>query len=387
MRIAIDARWIFPEISGIGAYTRELIRHLARVDGVNEYILLFHDPALRDRTVAEAELAGASNFTTQCVPHGVFSPLGQIALPPRLARWRVDLFHSTNYMMPLLVPRSRKGAKIKRVVTIHDLIPLVMRDQVRESKKARLFPLYRWLMTEIGARADAIVTDSRASAADIVRHLGIPRADAGRVRTIYCGVAERFRGAGPRQPKSGIEPRSILYVGRADPYKNLVVLIRAFAEARKTCAFPLSLVVAGAADPRYPEAGRLAAELGLADAVRWTGYLSDDELVALYQRADVLVHPSRYEGFGLQVLEAMACGTPVVCSNAASLPEIAGAAAILHSPDDVGGFAQSIARVLGSPDLAAKMSAAGLMRAAAFTWERAARETLAVYEATVRAQP
>ena len=120
--------------------------------------------------------------------------------------------------------------------------------------------------------------------------------------------------------------------------------------------------------------------MGVQDAITWTGYVSDEELVVAYQGADVLVHPSRYEGFGLQVAEAMSCGLPVICSNAGGLPEVAGDAAILLDPDNVSGFGQKIVDVLSNESLADEMSKKGLSQAAKFTWQRTAAETLAIYE-------
>lgn len=389
MRIAIDARWIFPEISGIGAYTRELIKALAVLDKRNSYLLLFDNMAARDRTVAETNLRDAPNFSAQCAPYGVFSIRNQFLAPGLLARNGIDVFHSPNYMIPLAAfPRNRRG-QIKCVVTVHDVIPMIFPDHAPRSRKSRMFPIYSRLMREVGMRADAVITVSEASRKDVVKYLRIPPADAGKVRVIYNGVSERFcPGPAPRSrmaPDNGAgQVRAILYVGRADPYKNLPVLVRAVAMVRKDARFPVRLVIAGSPDKRYPEPQRLARDLGIEDAVRWSGYLSDDELVALYRRADLLAHPSRYEGFGLQVVEAMACGTPVICGNAGSLPEIAGDAAIMVAPDDALELAEKIKLALADPALASQMSEKGLRQARKFTWTRAASETLALYEEIIR---
>ena len=249
---------------------------------------------------------------------------------------------------------------------------------VPRSKKARLYPLYRWVMMETGRRAARIVTDSNASRDDIIRLLRI--ADPSKVRTVYSGVSSRFKPAPGRTASADPgRPRTLLYVGRADPYKNLVTIIRALPQIRKQCPFPVSLTVAGSPDPRYPEARAAAEEWGVADAVKWTGYLSDDALASLYQTSDVLVHLSLCEGFGLQVAEAMASGLPVVCSNTSSLPEVAGDAAILVDPTDVAQVAARVAEVLTRPDLAGELARKGAARAAQFTWPRAAAETLAIY--------
>jgi len=391
MKIGIDARWIFPEISGIGAYTRELVKHLAQIDTANSYVLFFEDPAISDRTIVEANLEKAKNFTTQLLPFGVFSLKNQLNLPGILADSGIDVFHSTNYMIPFLAfPRRRRG-KIKCAVTIHDVIPLIFPDHAPKSKKARFFPIYKRLMIEVGIRADAVVTDSESSRFDVIKYLRMAGQSHALVKSIYCGVSPRFKPPeGGRKMDSASaaqnkRKRTILYVGRSDPYKNLATLIMAFFSAVKMCPFPVELVIAGSVDPRYPEAAKLTSELSMEGSVKWTGYLSDDQLVAAYQNADVLVHPSKYEGFGLQIVEAMACGTPVVAGNAGSVPEISGDAAILLDPEDVNGFADKIQLVLTDSNVWNSMSEKGIAQASKFTWARTAREMLSVYEEIGRA--
>lgn len=384
MNIAIDARWIFPRISGIGAYTRELVRALADLDSQNRYTILFDRADLRDRTGRETGLADHPNFESVVLPCGVFSARSQLALPGFLRRRNIDVFHSPNYMIPLAAfPRSRPG-RTRAVVTIHDVIPLLFPDHAPRSRKSRFFFLYKWLMAEVARRADAIITVSETSRRDCLELLRVEPGRAGRVAAIPNGVSPRFRPAGgtpaPRKdPADTATPRTCLYVGRADPYKNLNALVRAFSLARSRLPFPLRLVIAGPLDERYPEAPALARDLGVAEHVAWTGYLSDADLVRHYQEADLLALPSRYEGFGLPVVEAMACGTPVLISNAGALREVAGDAALTADPDDIGAMAARLQDILMQPALADKMIAAGLARAAAFTWSRTAAETLALY--------
>jgi glycosyltransferase involved in cell wall biosynthesis len=379
MKIALDARWIFPEISGIGAYTRELIGHLSRLDQENEYVLIFNSAELRDRTLQETRALENGNFRAALVPHGIFAPGGQISIPRLLKAEAIDLYHSTNYMIPLLAfPRGRKG-KRACVVTIHDVIPLLFPEHAPRSKKTRLLPIYKALMKEIGARADAIITDSQSSARDIIRTMAIPNRDESKIHVAYCGVADRFFPGDVAAPKTETDLRQILFVGRMDPYKNLKLLVEAFADASSRLPFPTELVVAGPPDPRYPDAEETASGLGIRDRVRWTGYLSDDALARCYRDADLLVHPSRYEGFGLQVAEAMASGLPVICSNAGSLPEVGEDAAILVSPDDREALAHHIIDVLGHPERAAEMRVKGLERAKRFTWKRTAEAVLSTY--------
>lgn len=377
MKIAIDARWIFNEISGIGAHTRELIRHIAREDRTNTYYLIFSDRALAERTWVEAELADKSNFRPDIVPWSVFSPHSQLMLPARLSRHGIEVYHSPNYMIPLACfPRGRAG-KIRCVATIHDLIPLLFPSATPRALKTRLFPIYRRLMLEIGARADRIIAVSEASRADIIQHLKITPERAGIVKVIYNGVSPRFTPVAS-QP-SEASPKTILYVGRSDPYKNLPLLIDAFSLARQQIPFPIQLKILGPRDPRYPEAAQRVQALGLEGTVIWAGYQTHQALVQAYQEAAVVALPSRYEGFGLPMVEAMACGTPMLCSDIPVLREIGGAAAFYTPLDDSRGLASGLARVLTDTTLRQTMVRQGLEQARRFSWTEAARKTIALY--------
>ncbi|MEI6563168.1 MAG: glycosyltransferase family 1 protein [bacterium] len=382
MKIALDARWIFNEISGIGSHTRDLIRHIARLDRTNTYILLFSDRALAERTWADAELGDKPNFRPDIIPWSVFSPHSQLMLPSRLTRHRVEVYHSTNYMIPLAsFPRGRPG-KIRCVVTIHDLIPLLFPSATPRALKTRLFPVYRRLMLEIGARADRIIAVSEASRTDILQHLQMAPERHDSVRVIYNGVASSFfpKTAQMAPADDPARPRTVLYVGRSDPYKNLPLLIEALSQARQRAPFPLQLKIIGPPDPRYPEAGKRVRELGLEAAVSWVGYQPSNILVQMYQKADLVVLPSRYEGFGLPVIEGMACGTPVVCSDIPVLKEIGGDAAFYAPLDSIRGLADGMLRVLTDTALRHEMIRRGLEQAHRFTWDEAARKTIALYQ-------
>ncbi|NQT91354.1 MAG: glycosyltransferase family 4 protein [Lentisphaerae bacterium] len=387
MKIAIDARWIFPEISGIGSYTRCLIRHLARMDSPHGFILLFDGEEQQERTFRDADIAGYGKFTPLIVRAGLFSLRNQWVLPGILSGCGADVYHSPNYMIPFRsFPRNRRG-RIGCVVNIHDVIPMLFPGHAPKAKKSRMYFLYRRVMLEAAARADAIITGSDCSRRDIFEQLRIPPASQAKVHTVFNGVSERFRPP-PADPASPPVPRRfgadrparLLYVGRSDPYKNLAGLIRAMAIVRERSPFPVELQIAGPKDDRYPEAPLLAHELGLHDVVQWSGFLDDDSLLAAYQSADLLVQPSLYEGFGLPVVEAMACGTPVVCSNTGSLPEVAAVAARMIDPNDPNDLADGILQVLQDDELAEQLAFRGVERAAEFTWDRTARETIAVYE-------
>lgn len=383
MKVAIDTRWIFPEISGIGNYTRALVRELTARDTAHSYLLLFDRPAMRDRMAAEFDLAHNPNFETVMLKHGLFSPGNQIVTPRVLRRHRVDVFHSTNYMIPLFAFPPNQRGRIGCVVTIHDVIPMIFPDHAPRSRKARLYFLYRALMIYVGQVADHIIADSDVSRRDIMHHLRIPPQRAHCVHTIPCGVSDVYRALPERAPTpaNSPEPRSIIYVGRMDPYKNVETLLRAFAIIRKESPVPVRLTIVGAPDPRYPHYPDLARELGIDDALHWTGYLCDSALLDVFKQADLLIHPSRYEGFGLQVVEAMAAGIPVISSTGGSLPEVAGNAALMVAPDDMAGYARNALAVLSSSDTWQRLSRMGRRQAAPFTWRRTATETLELYEA------
>ena len=381
MKIGLDARWIFPEISGIGAYTTSLLSALVRQDQPHSFVVFFDNAEVLERTVDQTGMNQNPAFSPQLIAPGIFSVTGQLTMPGIIRQHDLDVFHSTNYMIPLLAFPPGRAGRTRCVVTIHDLIPLLFPDHAPRSKKTRLFPLYKRLMISIGRRADRIITDSQASRRDVLEQLRIPESRSDHVHTVYCGVGEDF--VPPAKPDPDAErpgTRCILYVGRSDPYKNLTGLVTAFSRMLKRSPFPVKLVIAGSRDERYPDAPRIARELGIEEHIAWTGYIQQSELVRAYQEADLLVLPSRYEGFGLPVVEAMACDTPVVCSTAGSLPEVAGDAALRIDPDDLDGLARAMHDVLTDDALSERLREAGREQVKAFTWDKAARETLAIYE-------
>ena len=160
MRIGLDARWIFPEISGIGSYTRELLSQFVRLDHDHEFVLFFQDAEVMARMAEETGFAGRSNFTTQLLPYGLFSPRGQLLMPRLLRTLRLDLFHSPNYMIPLGAFPAGRAGPVKCVITLHDLIPLLFPQYAPRARKRRLFFVYRRLMREVVRRTDLIITVS-----------------------------------------------------------------------------------------------------------------------------------------------------------------------------------------------------------------------------------
>lgn len=272
------------------------------------------------------------------------------------------------------------------VVTVHDLIPLVLPGY----RSSALVRAYMRLVASTARHADLVLTDAEATVGEIVRHLGVP---AERVRAIPLAAAAAYRPVRGEplaavRARYGLPERYFLYLGGFDLRRNLATLFRALALARgRDPALP-PLVLAGAlpaTDSAFaPDPRRLAAEAGVGEGVRFLGRVPEEDKPALYSGALAFLFPSRYEGFGLPVLEALACGTPAAVADATSLPEVAGPGALLAGPDDVGAWADAIARLAGDEGLRARLRSAGLAHAGRFSWERTARETLAAYREVAR---
>ena len=285
---------------------------------------------------------------------------------------RLDLFHSPDFVLPPV------SGRIPTLLTVHDLSFVHYPETFPANLVAYLSRVVPW---SIG-RATHILADSHSTKRDLAAVWNVP---GDRVTVLHSGVNDRFRPVVDPAARAALRARYnlgdrpyVLAVGTVQPRKNYEMLVRAFRAV--AAQQPHSLVIAGGSGWLTEGLQAEIARQGLADRVRMAGFVADDDLPGLYSAADLFVFPSLYEGFGLPVLEAMACGTPVVTSNSSSLPEVAGDAAILVDPFDVDQIANAMWLVLSQPDLAAALSEKGLARAAQFTWERTARETIAVYE-------
>jgi len=326
-----------------------------------------------------------SGFDSVIVPYGPNSLANQRRLPGDLAKIVGSngggdaLYHGTNYMLPLF------GRMPRTIITVHDLIPLMVPNYAPRSKKSKIPFLFPAVLRRCVRRADAVVAVSENTKRDIRAKLGV--ADD-KVRVIYNGIFSGGENSGDA-PGSGDGTLArmapfVLSVGRRDPYKNLVLLVEAFAELVQSdpalaAAESLQLRVIGPEDPRYPEAPARVRELGLADRVHFLGSVDDATLRHHYREASLLAFPSLYEGFGLPVLEAMASGTPVVCARSSSLPEVAGDAAVFVPPNDRSALVSGMALVLNDPERRNSFIASGLEQARRFSWSAAAEQLAALY--------
>ena len=382
MRIVLDCRWIFRKLSGVGRYTRELTRALLDLDPDDEFVLLFDNEDLLARERAHVKLDERSRAGTATVSCGPFSPRSTLRLPGLLRSLGADVFHSTNSMLPL------RRLPCAAVVTIHDLIPFIAPHYVPRARKTRVLPLYRWATRRAARLADRIIAVSSHTKRDVATHLRIPEE---KIAVVHNGIGASFRPPADPPPcelhrRFGIEGRLIVAAGRAEPYKNLIGLVHAIEQLVAAGRTTLRCLLVGEPDERYPEVRHYVEAHHLGEHVCFTGYLDHEDLVRAYQEADLVVHPSLYEGFGFPPLEAMACGTPVVASDRTSLPEVLGDAALLVNPEDTDALAAAITRALDDETLRAELRRKGLERAKAFTWQRAARETLDVYHAAAAAR-
>jgi glycosyltransferase involved in cell wall biosynthesis len=295
----------------------------------------------------------------------------QMALPSLAKRLGIDLLHSLHYTMPLLY----RGPS---VVTLHDLTFFLF-PQLHILPKRFFFRLFTRLSAR---RAAALAAVSEGTRQDAIRLLGVPPE---KIFTTRLGVPPEFHPVSDpvsleaARRRYGLPARFILFVGLLEPRKNLPMLLRAFAGIAGRLP-DTRLVVVGRKGWMVDQALRLVNGLGLDGRVHFTGYVPREDLPLIFNLAEVFVYPSLYEGFGLPVLEALACGTPAITTDVSSMPEIVGEAGVLVPPGDEPRLAQALLDLLDDPGRRRTLSEAGPLRAAAFTWERTAAETVAIYQ-------
>jgi len=377
MRIGIDAR-LLSYRRGMGNFVYNLLREFAELAKSHQFFLYVDHPG------AVLSLPAVPNFTMRVLGPKPYALWEQLSLPLAVARDRLDILHCPANTAPLLVPST-----VRLVITIHDVMYLLPAGVLPSagSTYQRLGRLYRRLVVPLATRnAAAIITVSTHSREEISRLLNQP---ATRIRVINEAAGSAFRVISDRtltvrvRTRYGLARPFVLGLAGVDPRKNTGRIIEAYALFRKQGTRGYQLVLVGLPAGRQAGFVRLARALGVADEVVITGFVPEEDLVALYNAAELLVYPSLYEGFGLPVLEAMACGTPVVTSPSGSLPEVSGEAALMVDPLNVAEIADALWRVVDDASLRQDLVARGLARAQQFSWRQAAEQTMDVYVSVV----
>ncbi len=357
----------------MGEYAQELTRALVAVAPDNRYLLL---AAIGAPNPVRSNVGSVEYARTRATPHNAFRRdiWENVTLPRQLTRWGADLFHSTDLLLPLHRLRSAT------VVTVHDLTVFT----IPEAHNRAIGHRNRFLCKRSAGLADVLIAISNATRKDLIEWLGV---QDDRIVVVYNGVDRRFvpnsdLEARRRLRNRGINGPFILSVGTIEPRKNHKRLVEAFN--RIAPHFPgLELVLAGRPGWLNREVFESIDASPVRDRIRHLDYVSDADLPELYRLATIMAYPSLYEGFGLPPVEAMACGTAVLTSDRSSLPEIVGDAGLIVDPTSVSAIADGLARMLTTPGLLARLREAGLERAAHFSWDLAARQTMAVYERAV----
>jgi len=375
LRIGVNALQIQPgRALSVGIYLRSLLEGVARVDAHNEY-LIFVSPG----TAGRFDLGRPNLREVVCKGTGVGRPVRilyeQAVLPRVLRRLGVDVFFSPENSAPLRLPcRSVLGLQMMMMFTMPECFP--------RSKRG----YFRYIMRRAAPRADRVVCVSASIAKEAQQYLGVPPS---KTTVIHEAPAPCFRpmplgeAQGIVESKYSIGGDYFLAVATMAPYKNLLRIVEAYAKARKTHGVAEALVVAGGEGewPGYRQQVLSAVEReGVAESVRFIGQVPQEDLLPLYSAAVALVFPSLCESFGLPVVEAMACGCPVITSNYSCLPETAGGAALLVDPFSSDSIAAGIASVASSPSLQRDLRQRGLARAARLSWEDCGRRLVTVFQ-------
>jgi len=354
IRIGINALYLIPGgVGGTEVYLRELLAALSRVDAENEYFVFTNLETGGDLTPHRPNF----HWTPQAI-HARSRPMRilweQTILPVECSRYRIDVLFNPGFTAPIF-------ALCRCVTVFHDL------QHLRHPEHFRWFdlPPWRFLLWAAAYRSQRLVAVSAATAGDLVRFYHIPRE---RIAVVHHGVDAALLTL-EREPQP-----FILCVSTLHPHKNLERLIRAYSRRRRDCR----LILAGMRGFQTEVIERLIAELGLAESVELTGWISRERLFDLYRHAWACVQPSTFEGFGMPVLEAMAAGVPLACSNIPPHGEVAADTALLFDPLDEDAIDDALNRIVSDESLRLALSNKGRLRARDFTWERTAQETLDV---------
>lgn len=366
MKVGIDSRAaIWYRGTGMGTYTYQLIRNLYLIDKKNDYHFFLPNERFQGVDPLNSgvfqSIRQTKNLFWEEIVQDVIEPVG------------MDIYH---------VPQNGIGMpqqkQCKTVVTIHDLIPYILPETVGPG----YLEIFLREMPRIVAESDHIITVSQHSKDDLRRLTGVP---IDKISVVYEGAEPIYRPLkkdlvrARLANKYGVEGPYLLYLGGFSPRKNLQGLIEAFALLRREGGFSGKLLIAGRENPAAALAHKTVEQQNIREQVIFAGFVPMQDLPFLYNGAELFAYPSFYEGFGLPPVEAMACGTPTLVSDRASLPEVVGDAALSVNPEDKVAIAQGMAQIINDETLRRRLGQAGIQRAAGFSWTKAAAQTLGVY--------
>lgn len=365
MRIGFDARFI--SWKGVGTYSRNLLKQFSQVPDLE--VVCFYNDDTKDR------LPAGENFNMVRLNQEVFSSRNLNKIGSIVNKAGCSLFHA-----PYVVAPNNLDCPL--LVTAHDIIPLLFPKSIPSFRQRRA---YRGLLADAIQKADHVITVSTVSQSYLLAHFSLP---LGKVSVILDGVGREF---GPRSEaeietvmaKYKIGRPHILWLGEFVAHKNVGALVSAFAAQSSKIRSRYKLVLAGEKSGDWQQVKKEAVRRGVGGLVVIPGFIADQDLPALYSAAELFVYPSLYEGFGLPPLEAMACGTPVVCSNSSSLPEVVGDGGLLVAPRSAA-LSAAITEVLTNDSLKQRLRRRGRERAALFSWDNAVAKTLDLYRELAR---
>lgn len=379
MRVLINTVPFYGKGAGVRTYTTQLLRALHASDADMEWHVLLRAEDAERLGLANDSRFRFSRLSAVVRPPGIpglrfgwWNALDQLAIPGACTPRKYDVVHYLDSYGPAF-----RIPKIPLVLTVHDIMPLTANDHHAGWVRKYLASLMRRTIN----RAFFVLANSDTTALALEKVLAIP---VERIKVSTLGVDERFRPTsaferGEALRRYGITSPYIINVGTIEPRKNLVRLVRAFAQAKRQFGIPHHLLIAGSAKWKAEELTAAIAETNLDSAIRLLGFVPDEDLAPLMGASDVLAFPSLEEGFGLPVIEGMACGTPVIASINSPLAEAIGHAALLVDPLDTDALAAALGELCTDPQQREAMGAEGLTRAEQYSWKHVADTAIAVY--------
>ena len=359
-KIGLDARMYRRSTGGIGSYTHALLEYLAQIDRKNNYYVFLTDEDLKEYNLK------AKNFTPVRAPYPHYSIPEQWGFLKLLNSYHLDLVHFTNANFPIFYRR-------KFVITIHDITMLL---HPASGKQSAFIPkmFYLLILKRAIKKSQNIIVDSQNTKNDLANILRAPRE---KISVVYLGVDESYQ---PDSRPGQIKRPYLLFVSQWRPHKGIQNLVKSFEILDKRFKIhDLKLVITGKPNPKFPEIEERVNSSALRPRIITPGFVEEKDMTSLYANAAAFVFPSIYEGFGLNPLEAMACGTPVATSNVSCIPEVCDKAALYFDPDDPEDIALKTHTLLTNDKLRQKLITRGFENLKRFSWQKMAKETLDIY--------